>query len=229
MDEIKTGLLIREARKKQNLTQKQLAERLNVSVQAVSKWENAKGFPDVSLLEPLSNALELSVSDLVRGEVCRKETPSDSLVKEVVDMSVKQTKKKVLSLKLALAVIILSFLAGVIWWSAPKRFLQNVKAENVACIKVFNGSNGEELLISNPEDIQSFLHAVSSVRMQKTKLSLGYFGYVFRISFEMKDTFRIAPRSFIINSDNTIRQDPFFWQNVEGGLPYEWLLSYVNP
>ena len=54
MDIIKTGNLIKELRTEKELTQKELAEKLNVSTAAVSKWENGKGFPDISLLEPLS-------------------------------------------------------------------------------------------------------------------------------------------------------------------------------
>ena len=68
MDRNKTGLLIAAARKEKSMTQKELAERLNVSDRAVSKWERGAGFPDVSLLEPLATALDLNVLDLLRGE-----------------------------------------------------------------------------------------------------------------------------------------------------------------
>lgn len=68
MDRRKTGQLIADARKEQGLTQKELAAKLHVSDRAVSKWERGSGFPDVSLLEPLAEALELGVLDLLRGE-----------------------------------------------------------------------------------------------------------------------------------------------------------------
>ena len=68
MDKAKTGVLIAAARKEKNMTQKELAEALHVSDRAVSKWERGAGFPDVSLLEPLADALDLSVLDLLRGE-----------------------------------------------------------------------------------------------------------------------------------------------------------------
>ena len=68
MDAVKTGVLIAQARKNKNLTQKQLAEALHISDRTVSKWERGAGFPDVSLLEPLSDALDLSVTALLRGE-----------------------------------------------------------------------------------------------------------------------------------------------------------------
>ena len=68
MDNRKTGALIAETRKELHLTQKDLAERLHVSIQAVSKWERGLSFPDVLLLEPLAELLGLSVSELLAGE-----------------------------------------------------------------------------------------------------------------------------------------------------------------
>ena len=53
MDNIKTGNLIREARKEKGLTQLELAERLHVSDRAVSKWERGLNYPDMAMLEPL--------------------------------------------------------------------------------------------------------------------------------------------------------------------------------
>ena len=61
-------MLIAEARKQKNMTQKDLAAALHVSDRAVSKWERGAGFPDVSLLEPLADALGLQVLELLRGE-----------------------------------------------------------------------------------------------------------------------------------------------------------------
>ena len=66
MDRTKTGALIAAARKEQNMTQKELAAALHVSDRAVSKWERGAGFPDISLLEPLADALGLGVLDLLR-------------------------------------------------------------------------------------------------------------------------------------------------------------------
>ena len=68
MNREKTGALIAAARKERHLTQKELAQRLHVSDRAVSKWERGVGFPDVSLLEALADALGLRVLDLLRGE-----------------------------------------------------------------------------------------------------------------------------------------------------------------
>ncbi len=68
MDYHKTGRVIADRRQELGLTQKQLAEQLSISDRTVSRWERGVGFPDVSLLEPLADALGLSLGELVRGE-----------------------------------------------------------------------------------------------------------------------------------------------------------------
>ena len=68
MDHYVTGATIRTLREKYRMTQAELAERLCVSDKTVSKWETGRGFPDVSLLEPLSKALHISVPELLCGQ-----------------------------------------------------------------------------------------------------------------------------------------------------------------
>ena len=69
MDQIKTGALIRTLRTKCGLTQKQLAEKLNISDKAVSKWECGNGSPDISILTELVNILGTDVRTLLSGEI----------------------------------------------------------------------------------------------------------------------------------------------------------------
>ena len=64
MDPTKTGALIRALRKERNMAQKDLAERLHITDRAVSKWERGLCAPDISLLEPLAEALGVSILEL---------------------------------------------------------------------------------------------------------------------------------------------------------------------
>lgn len=68
MDQIKIGKFIAEIRKEQNFTQRQLADILSISDKTVSKWECGKGLPEVSLMIPLCDALQITVNDLLTGE-----------------------------------------------------------------------------------------------------------------------------------------------------------------
>lgn len=68
MDQKRTGAFIAQCRKEKGLTQMQLAELLGITSQAVSKWENGRGMPDVSLLQPLCDVLCISLNELFSGE-----------------------------------------------------------------------------------------------------------------------------------------------------------------
>ena len=68
MDQLKIGRFIAAERKRQGLTQRQLAEQLSVSDKTISKWECGKGLPEVSLMLPLCKALQIGVNDLLSGE-----------------------------------------------------------------------------------------------------------------------------------------------------------------
>lgn len=69
MDNIQIGKLIAELRKKQGLTQQQLADKLNLSNKTISKWESGAGAPDISNLSVLAEVLGISVDELLRGEL----------------------------------------------------------------------------------------------------------------------------------------------------------------
>ena len=71
MDRYVTGAVIRKLREDKKMTQEELAGKLFVSSKAVSKWETGQGFPDVSLIEPLAKALDISVIELLSGEDIR--------------------------------------------------------------------------------------------------------------------------------------------------------------
>lgn len=67
MNQYVTGTVIRELREKNKMTQLQLAEKLGVSDKTISKWETAKGYPDITLLEPIADAFRISVTELISG------------------------------------------------------------------------------------------------------------------------------------------------------------------
>ena len=76
MDNQKLGIFITELRKEKGLTQAQLAQKLNVTDKAVSKWERGVGFPDIKLLEPLADVLDISLLELMKSERLPKTTVS---------------------------------------------------------------------------------------------------------------------------------------------------------
>lgn len=81
MDRYVTGAVIKKLRESKKMTQEELAERLFVSSKAVSKWETGQGFPDISLLESLAKALDISVIELLSGEDIQNKNQSSNMLK----------------------------------------------------------------------------------------------------------------------------------------------------
>ena len=93
MDQIKIGKFIAECRKKNNLTQMQLAEKLNITDRAISKWENGKTMPDSSIMLDLCKELKISVNELLSGEMICMESKNEKQEQILLDMA-KQIEQK---------------------------------------------------------------------------------------------------------------------------------------
>jgi transcriptional regulator with XRE-family HTH domain len=89
VSEILTGSKIASARKEKGLTQKQLAEQLHVSDKAVSKWERGLNYPDIALLKPLSEILDMSIAQLI----CDEKSSAESAVEKTITISQKEKFK----------------------------------------------------------------------------------------------------------------------------------------
>ncbi len=81
MDQYVTGTMIRTLREKKGMTQAELAEKLYVSDKAVSKWENGKGYPDVSLLESIAEVFGISVTELLSGKAVQNMNTSGNMLR----------------------------------------------------------------------------------------------------------------------------------------------------
>ena len=90
MDQIKIGKFISECRKKNNLTQMQLAEMLNITDRAVSKWENGKAMPDSSIMLDLCKELKISVNELLSGEMIDMNNYNEIAEKNLLEMAKKE-------------------------------------------------------------------------------------------------------------------------------------------
>ena len=98
MDQIKIGKFIADQRKGKGYTQKQLSEILEISDKTVSKWERGNGFPEVSLLLPLCNELEITVNELLSGERVSEEDYRKKAEENMVNLvkEAQESKKKII-------------------------------------------------------------------------------------------------------------------------------------
>ena len=112
MDLIKIGKFIAECRKKNNLTQMQLAEKLNITDRAVSKWETGKTLPDSSIMLALCDILKITVNDLLSGEVITVDNYNAELEKKLVEMvkEKEQADKRLLNAEIVMGVICVAIL-----------------------------------------------------------------------------------------------------------------------
>lgn len=107
MDIVKIGKYIAENRRKKNMTQEQLAEKLGVTSKTISRWENGNYMPDISMLKPLSEELGITLNDLLSGEKVEKEKYQEKLEENIIntiDYSNKNVIKKNNSMGLLLVI-----------------------------------------------------------------------------------------------------------------------------
>ena len=81
MNQYVTGTVIKELREKNRMTQLQLAEKLGVSDKAISKWETGKGYPDITLLEPIAEVFRISVTELISGNTVHNANVSANMLR----------------------------------------------------------------------------------------------------------------------------------------------------
>ena len=112
MDQVKTGQFIKAMRKEKNFTQREVADKLNISEKTVSKWETGNGLPEVGLMLPLCELLEISVNELLSGERLDEKKYFEKAEQNMMSLMEEKAQAKK---KLIIAVIIvgITLLAGL--------------------------------------------------------------------------------------------------------------------
>lgn len=149
MDNQKTGKLIADIRKENGLTQKQLADQLHISDRTISKWERGAGFPDVALIEPLADALQISVAGLLQGERIPA-SACELTVRESIAVVYKQMRAKArkrvgtMIASIFLFVFFMAFLFAILDYSGA--FLKNIEMDVTAGIYVDGIKTAESIV-----------------------------------------------------------------------------------
>lgn len=111
MDQLKVGKFIAELRKSKKITQEELAEQLGVNNRTISRWENGKNMPDISLYKPLCKILGISIEELINGEKTEKYDLKESYEKAIIttiDSNNKVRKRMSKVIKILLLIICIS-------------------------------------------------------------------------------------------------------------------------
>ena len=117
--------------------------------------------------------------------------------------------------------VLLFIVCGLIWWFMPVHFLLEVELEEVAMIKVFNGNNGDEFEVTNPDDISYIANTIKQITLKKDSFTSGV-DYYYILTFinengEEMDSFGIQ-NPYIMRRDNA-----FYRCNGELGTVAEYL------
>ena len=163
MNQIKIGKFIAECRKKNNLTQVQLAEKLNITDRAISKWENGKGMPDSSIMLDLCNELKISVNELLCGELIEMNNYNEVAEKMLLEMAQKeemQNKKlmlyeNVIGFSSAISFLILIFVTSFLVENNIAKIVLFILAFILLIIGVSFASKIENLVTYNAQDKES--------------------------------------------------------------------------
>lgn len=134
-------------------------------------------------------------------------------------------KKKTAILLPVIAVLI----AGIIvWYNAPID-LMNLDCNEVMEIVVFNGNSGNTTHIKDKGQILHIIDNLNDIELRRSKLSVGYSGYSFKVTVYLSDGNEADGwNNFIINSDDTIRKDPFFYSVTKGKIDYGYIENIVE-
>lgn len=104
MNQEKIGRFIAECRKRKNLTQEQLADRLGITDRAISKWERGLNLPDASLMLELCNILDITVNELLAGEIIKKENYMEKAEDNLIKLKEKEEKNNKMLLMMEMVI-----------------------------------------------------------------------------------------------------------------------------
>ena len=152
MEQAKVGKFIAECRKNKNLTQAELAEKLNITDRAISKWETGKGMPDSSIMLELCNELDITVNELLSGEVIKMENYNKKAEENLLEMKKQkeETDREMLRLEVVIGYIftitflVLVFIASFVQMHSVVRILLIIGGSIVFSVGVINAIKIEQ-------------------------------------------------------------------------------------
>ncbi|MCI9063700.1 MAG: helix-turn-helix transcriptional regulator [Clostridia bacterium] len=152
MEQAKVGKFIAKCRKNKNMTQAELAEKLNITDRAISKWETGKGMPDSSIMLELCNELDISVNELLSGEAIKMENYNQKAEENLLEMKKQkeESDREMLRLEMVIGYIssitflILVFLASFVEMYSVIRILLIIGGIIVFAVGLINAIKIEQ-------------------------------------------------------------------------------------
>ena len=129
MDQVKIGKFIAECRKNKKITQAQLAEKLNITDRAISKWETGKGMPDSSIMLDLCKELGITVNELLSGEVIAMDNYNKKAEENLLEMKKQKEEldKRLLTIEIVMGLITLIMYLALVMIASYVEMSDNIR------------------------------------------------------------------------------------------------------
>ena len=152
MDQVKIGNFIAECRKNKELTQAELAEKLNITDRAISKWERGKGMPDSSIMLDLCKELGITVNELLSGEVIKMDNYNKKAEENLLEMrkQKEEADRRLLTIEIVMGVITLIMYLALVMIASYVEM-----------------SDSTRLLIIIPATVLLFLMSLAALRIEQ--------------------------------------------------------------
>ena len=210
MNQEKIGKFIAKIRKEKKLTQKQLAEKLGITDRAISKWENSKSMPDLALLKPLCNILDITINELLSGEYINEEKNEEKLEENIVNaINYDKRRQNINELIFQLFIIIFGILIFIISMSifiTPSSFCLWYSVLGTFVLIIIFSYLLKKIITSN----KSRKYVIFSI----FGFFLLYFVYSWLIDFINVKKYNAEPNIFVVSGSvigNNFSYDTFFY------------------
>ena len=231
MNQEKIGKFISKIRKEKRITQKQLAEKLGITDRAISKWENGKSMPDLALLKPLCDNLDITINELLSGEYISKKKKEDKLEENFVN-AINYSKKRQNINEIIFYLFILLF--GVIMiimsmsiFSTPIGFTEWYSNIGTYILMIIFSFLLKKIITSNKPEKYILILIISFFFL--------YFGYLGLIDFINVKKNGGNPDIFVVSTSvttNSFSYDTFFYDlhicNINEENEYRKLVFDLN-
>lgn len=179
MDQIKIGKFIADCRRKKKLTQEQFAERIGVNNRSISRWENGKCMPDLSLYDSICKELDITINELLEGEHIKKESYQNVFEKNVINMveniDKKNKKYNIMSYTIFFILIVfISWFIGCVLYQNIE-FKQSYKETKIFIEKEY--SFDEKYLIINSYDTGSIKYLILNTKQDDEEYGIIFISF----------------------------------------------------
>lgn len=225
MNTEKIGNFIKEKRKEKNLTQKELAIKLNITDRAVSKWERGLGCPDVSLLENLSKVLDVSIVEILNGEDLKEEIKNKHIINSI-NYSKESYKLKIKSNLNVILTSIIFFVSSLLIVFNINNYYKLNKKYKIDDYSVINKDKYDKyynIIINNQGKYtnEEYKKIINYVKDSKERIDKLYNDYYDKKYYTMKDYYKFKEKYY---------NDIFMYHKIRqnNNSLYYILLKYNN-